>query len=356
MIAREQFAMRVTASGFRRALLAALILVPVAGASDSPHGAPLPVRATLRDPAIEDQDDMCIWVHPKERALSTVITSDKTAGKLFVYDLQGRTIQVLPVRGKPGNIDLRYGFPLAGARVDIVAFNDRRLRTIEVYRVDPNTRRLHRVDDGAIATGANYGLCLYRSARSGNFFAFSTAENGTIGQYRLRDEGGKVAASRVRTWDLGGQTEGCVCDDETGIAYFGEEDAGIWKIGAEPGQVVKPAPVAKVGDASGLTADVEGLTLYLAAGGRGYLIASSQGSDDFKVYERKPPHRYVKNFKVAGVATTDGIDVTSAALGSRFPTGLLAVHNAVPKKKTVELCSYGLGLPIDTLHWNPRKR
>jgi 3-phytase len=35
-----------------------------------------------------------------------------------------------------------------------------------------------------------------------------------------------------------------------------------------------------------LSADVEGLTIYDAGNGKGYLIASSQGSDQFEVYDR----------------------------------------------------------------------
>lgn len=62
--------------------------------------------AVCLDPAAIDQDDMCLWVHPSDPALSTVIVADKKAYKLFVYDLQGTTLQALDVP-KPGNIDLR---------------------------------------------------------------------------------------------------------------------------------------------------------------------------------------------------------------------------------------------------------
>ena len=44
-------------------------------------------QVTLRDTGIADQDDMCIWLHPSDLSRSTVICSDKTAYKLFVYDL-----------------------------------------------------------------------------------------------------------------------------------------------------------------------------------------------------------------------------------------------------------------------------
>src|SRR5688572_21968819 len=59
----------------------------------------------------KDQDDMCIWVHPSDPSLSSIISSDKKANRLFVYDLEGRTLQSIPAR-QPGNIDMRYGFSL----------------------------------------------------------------------------------------------------------------------------------------------------------------------------------------------------------------------------------------------------
>ena len=318
----------------------------------------LPVRVTLTDVNIRDQDDMCFWVHPHLRSLSTIITSDKDADKLFVYDLLGHLIQTIPIQGQPGNIDIRYNFDLGGRQVDIVAFNDRSDSTMQVFEVDPVTRFLSRVDNDSINTGPNYGLCMYRSPNSGSVYAFTTAENGGIRQFELRDDGGFVGATLVRSWDIGRITEGCVCDDETGFAYFGEEDVGIWKIGAEPSDnPTERTEVAAVGDSSGLTADVEGLAIYYSAGHGGYLIASSQGSSNFKVYERTPPHRLVETFSVTGVTSTDGIDVINLDLGPLFPTGIIAAHNAGPAHKTVEICGFeDSNLPVDTSYWNPRDR
>jgi hypothetical protein len=86
---------------------------------------------------------------------------------------------------------------------------------------------------------------------------------------------------------------------------------------------------------SRLQADVEGLTIYYAAGGAGYLIASSQGADEFAVYDREPPHSHLGNFRIvenAGAAIddvsgTDGIDVMNAPLGSPFPSGVFVAQD-----------------------------
>jgi len=312
-------------------------------------------RVTLTSPAIDDQDDLCVWIHPANRSLSTIVTADKAANELFVYDLAGGLIQQIPVDGQPGNIDVRYDFPFGSSRVDIVALNERAGQTIQVFAIDPGTRLLSRIDAGTLASGPNYGFCLYRSRASDTHYAFTTSSSGLVKQFELRGDGGTLTATPVRSFDLGGQTEGCVCDDETGRAYFGEETGGIWVLGAEPDDAFTASLIAETGDASGLTADVEGLAIYYARGGNGYLIASSQGNSQFKAYDRRPPHALLSSFSIAGVSQTDGIDVASLDFGDPFATGLFAAHNGAPSRKTVVVCAFGdVGLPIDPGYWDPR--
>ncbi|MCA9744342.1 MAG: phytase [Deferribacteres bacterium] len=315
----------------------------------------------LTNDQVEDQDDICLWIHPNDPTQSTIIASDKVAGKIFVYDLQGQTLQTLSDNYKPGNIDVRYGFPIGGELIDIVAFNNRDGNTLVVYKVDRNTRLLERIDTREIKTTNNYGLCLYLSPKTGLYNAFITAKNGHIQQFELFENNGAVDAKLVREFNLSSQTEGCVCDDETGQAYFGEEDEGIWKIGAEKEDGESPTMIAKVGDASGLADDVEGLTLYYAANGTGYLIASSQGENRYTVFERQPPHNPVGEFQIDGVTSTDGIDVANVPLGSEFPQGIFMYHNGESSPYPAGAASWkdiassiSGGLLIDTNYWNPR--
>ena len=106
---------------------------------------------------------------------------------------------------------------------------------------------------------------------------------------------------------------------------------GIWKFGAEPDAGRAGKLVARVGE-NGLAADVEGLTIYHAAQGRGYLIASSQGNSTYKVYERGGDNRYVltinpKDGRIDDVSDTDGIDVTSCPTSRQFGKGLFIVQD-----------------------------
>jgi 3-phytase len=122
------------------------------------------------------------------------------------------------------------------------------------------------------------------------------------------------------------------------------------------------------GDRGDLTeADIEGLAIYYRGGG-GYLLASSQGSDEFVVYERGGTNAYVTTFSVDaravdGVSHTDGIDVTNAALGAAFPDGLFVAQDDRNDggNQNIKLVPWGNiaraaspALTIDT-GWDPRR-
>lgn len=310
---------------------------------------------------VEDQDDMCFWIHPDDAGQSIVITSDKTASKLFVYDLAGNHLQTLAVPGKPGNIDIRYNFPLGGQLVDIVGYNDRDNEEAVFYYVNPATRQL--MPAGSFDAGnwpeEIYGFCLYHSPNDGKFYAFASGKSSQIRQWELVDNGdGTIGGMEKRTWingDPGEQTEGMVADDEAGKLYAANEVEGIYKYDADPltaspaGELIAPTGV------NNFDGDAEGVTIYYAAGGAGYLIVSDQGSDNFKVFDRQPPHNLIKTFSVDGAEGTDGIDVLNLPLGGSFPQGLFALHNDNSDPIEVLLCDYGdLDLLIDTGYWHPR--
>jgi len=298
---------------------------------------------------VVDQDDMCIWVHPTDPALSTIITSDKHAGILFVYDMNGKAIQIIEGVGKPGNIDLRDGFDLNGKKTSIVAFNERNELKVHVYAIDSETRKLSRIDDGAIQTGMNYGMTLYHSAKSGKFYAITVPNDtgGEVEQYELAvNPEGAVRGTKVRSWPIT-ESEGCAADDRTATLYIGEEKVGIWRVGAEPDADVKGKLVHPVGT-NGLTADVEGLTLLHGAGDYRYLIASSQGNSRYNVYKLDEANTFVKSFSVEGATDTDGIDVCPANLGEKFPGGVFTLHNGATPPFAIEVCDLRqLGLPLE---------
>ncbi len=272
-------------------------------------------------------DDIAIWIHPTDPSSSLVIGTDKQRG-LEVYDLQGKRRQSL-ADGDLNNVDLRYNFPLGGLQVPLVAASNRSNNSIALYTVDVGSRTLKGIAAKTITVGISiYGCCLYRSPISGEFFFFATSKDGNSEQWRLFDDGsGRVDGQRVRAWDVGSACEGCACDDHHGWWFVSEEGVGIWRYGAEPSDGTSRVKVDSTGSGGHLHADVEGLALYEMVDGAGYLIASSQGSNEFVIYERGNGHPYVTTFKIASgngidsVTDADGIDVTNFPLDSRFPSG-----------------------------------
>jgi len=210
-----------------------------------------------------------------------------------------------------------------------------------------------------------YGSGVYHSRKTGKCYAFVNNKKGQQEQYELTDAGkGTVGAIKVRSFKLGSVTEGCVCDDELGVVYIAEEAKGIWKFPAEPDGGNEGKLIAKVGE-HGLTADVEGLTIYCAAGGKGYLIASSQGNNTFKVYTRDGENTFVctidpKEGAIDDVNDTDGIAVTNRPTSAKFAKGLFVVQDGSNKGGNQNFKFYrwediaGDKLLIDTT-WDPRK-
>jgi 3-phytase len=280
-------------------------------------------------------DDPAIWVDRRDPSRSVVIGTDKKLG-LNVYDLKGKRLQVLP-DGRMNNVDLREGFMLAGKPTVVVAATNRTTRSISLYRFDPATRRLASIADGTLESGMSdpYGLCMYRSAKTNDYYVIANdSVDGKYRQWRLLDRNGKVGIELVREIAVGSQAEGCAADDELGQLYIAEEDVALWAYSAEPDGGDKRAQIDKT-EGGNLTADVEGVSIYVGADGKGYIIASSQGEDAYAVYRREAPHDFVGKFHVVanetlgidGSSETDGLDVVSAPLGPDYPAGLLVVQD-----------------------------
>jgi len=274
----------------------------------------------------DSADDATLWVNPSDPAQSLVIGTNKKRG-LAVYDLTGKEIQFL-ADGQMNNVDHRD---------TLVTASNRSNDSIAIYRINVETRRLENVAADEIKTIEAYGSCMYKSSKTGKVYYIVTSKLGVFEQYELFDTGKGVSAKRVRQIKVGSQLEGCVADDELGYLYVGEEDVGIWKYSAEPDADPARKEVDRARPGGSLVADVEGLTIAYGSNGKGYLIASSQGNSTYAIYRREGDNTYVKSFRiVAGsidqVTETDGIDVTTANLGPRFPHGVFIAQDGADDK------------------------
>jgi myo-inositol-hexaphosphate 3-phosphohydrolase len=98
----------------------------------------------------------------------------------------------------------------------------------------------------------------------------------------------------------------------------------------------RPAALKPLRATDSLPHDREGIGIYTLPGGTGYIVSVDQrpGKSAFYVYRREAepgnPHdhsRVVASF-TGGVDGTDGLDVTSAALGPDLAGGLLVAMNS----------------------------
>jgi 3-phytase len=279
-------------------------------------------------------DDPAIWVHPQDPSKSLVIGTDKQRG-LHVYDLDGRLLQTLP-DGRMNNVDLRDGFVVDGRETALVAASNRTNRTIALYLLDPETRRLTRAN-ALIPTGLvePYGLCMYASPAGDHHVFVNNAGDGRFRQWHIRADGSRIVAERLREFVVGSQAEGCVADDDSGALYVAEEDGGFWKyrVGADGGD--DRQEIDRVGGKSGLVGDLEGVSIWHGRDGRGYVVLSNQGANNYAVYRREGDNAFVGLFQLVddaergidGVSETDGLTVTSRFLGQQYPQGLLVVQD-----------------------------
>lgn len=294
------------------------------------------VAATMETAPVPSEgdaaDDPAVWFNANTPAQSAIIGTDKDSG-LAVYDLSGRELQFVP-DGEMNNVDLRDGFPLGGEIVTLVTAGNQTDSSLAIYRLHPTTRMLEEVAAQKITTCPPYGSCMYRSPATGKFYYFVNSRSGTVEQWELYDNGaGKVAATKVRAFEIGHRPEGCVADDELAFFYLGVEEKSIRKYGAEPNAGEQYVRIDSTKSHGHVRRQVEGLAIYYSQTGTGYLIASSQGNNAFVIYRREGNNDYVATFNiVAGngideVTHTDGIDVASNNFGKDYPLGFFVAQD-----------------------------
>lgn len=295
-----------------------------------------PVRLAIEDDAA---DDPSIWVNPQDSSQSLIIGTVKHYG-IEVYNLQGKRLHSYPT-GDPNNIDVAYGFTLKnGQKVDLAGCSERSKNEIYLYHIQSAAGELRPIQAEPIRSSVNevYGFCFYRSRVDSQLYAFVNGKNGQVEQWLLQASGAaKIAAKKVRTFQVSSQPEGMVADPRYGFLYLGEEDKGIWRLNVENKAKNEVRFLAKSGqDNSNITFDVEGLCLYPSSDSTGFLIASIQGNNSYAVFKRQEPNTYLGSFrivdgKVDGSAETDGLDICPKNLGSPFENGLLVVQDGFNK-------------------------
>jgi 3-phytase len=281
-------------------------------------------------------DDPAIWIHPTDSSKSLIFVSDKSDG-ISAFRQDGTELQRIDFETRLNNIDVREGFQFGGQSIDILAANLRDAGKLAVMRIDPGydcsglsscpsppmiVLADHTSSNNDISSNS-YGFTLYKS-QDGTLYAFDKAK-GTdpIIQWRVDEISGEIRTTNVRQINDGiGTAEGFVADDALGHVYFAEEAVAVHKYPAEPSGV----KISTFAIDDGISGDREGMALYACNDGTGYLLLSSQGNDQFKVYEREGSNAFVKSFETDNSFGADGLDVSSHAIPG-FQNGFAVIHN-----------------------------
>jgi 3-phytase len=380
----------------------------------------------------EDADDPAIWVHPTDRSKSIVVGTLKNGG-LAVFDLAATTIQRVDYAdedARQNNVDLVYNVELGGSKRDFAVVSDRGLDHLRVFAVDPDgadaSDPLVEVtvpSPPAVFEGDNdisaYGIAVWKARDGRAYVAVSQRHRTKLVLLRLVDGPGQtVGFERVDALTLpstfrlegGGtwtpcaeeegelpQVEGMVADARRGFLFAAQEDIGIWRIPVgghhfgspklfdrvrefgqtytrtfDPDEEEFVCEVDEDSPSAGsayLSADSEGLTIYRRSGARGYLLASSQGSSEFIVYDFTSL-KTLATFAIGESAATDAVDESDGAmvvgipLGPTFAQGLLVTHDGddEPSEGATNFkftrwqdVAGPLGLDIDTASGDPRE-
>jgi 3-phytase len=309
-----------------------------AGAACAVHSANRVVQPiAITEPTQFDTDDPAIWIHPTDPARSLVVGTDKNSdGALYVYDLDGRIVKRVGGLKRPNNVDIAYGFAIGGKRVDLAVTTERELQRLRMFSL-PDMTPLDRGDLVVFAGDTNrapMGIAVYQRPRDGALFAIvggkSGPAEGYLGQYRITDDGsGQVKLTLVRQFGRYSgkkEIEAIAVDAELGYVYYSDETVGVRKYLVDPDAAAAGAELALFGG-TGYASDHEGISIYKINDGTGYILVSDQQANQFRIYKREGelgrPHEHtlIKTVPVAALES-DGSEVTSRALGPKYPNGL----------------------------------
>lgn len=274
-----------------------------------------------------DTDDPAIWINPDDASKSIIVGTDKlTDGGLYAFDLEGKIINKVTGLGRPNNVDIGYGLSLNGKLVDFAAVTERDTDKVRIYSLP----ELKEIGEFSVFDGEELrspmGISVYKNPESKEVYVIVGRKTGPsdkyLWQYKLSDSAGKIKAEVVRKFgQFSGlkEIESIAVDAELGLIYYSDEMYGVHVYHADP---TKGDEEILLFGKSDFKRDIEGISIYPTAPGKGYILISNQQADTFNVYLRENPAKG----KIAEIpfstSESDGSEVTAVALGDRFPRGV----------------------------------
>ena len=315
---------------YKVSLLLALCLFFVSSCSQDSN-----IYASYETPPVitaEDAaDDPAIVINFDNPADSLIFGTDKKSG-VYLYDLKGNELSYAAL-GNINNIDVRQTNDLV-----LVTATNRSIQAIEywVFNQDDFFNHDSHTDIFSLAINSSstlsainiYGICM--GLINATPVAFVTEDMGPSVELWDLDK-----ASLIETFDNGGESEGCVFDDENQVLFISEEETnGVLKAYDLSQDLPFESPFIVDSRKGNIGGDPEGVALYKTSATEGYVVLSSQGDNKYNLYDRNAPYAFITSFQISdkdsgidGTSDTDGISVSSFNFGGEFSKGLMVAQD-----------------------------
>lgn len=286
-----------------------------------------------------DSDDPAIWINKQNPEQSIIFGTDKDEinGGVYAFDLDGKIIKEKSITGisYPNNVDVEYGFKLNDSTfTDVMVFTEREKHQIRLFSV-PDMKPLDNggfkvfEDETDIEMKRPMGISLYKNSQTGDISAIVSRKNGPtegyLYQYEFVSDSTGVKANLLRkfgTFSGQKEIEAIAVDDALGYVYYSDEGFGIRKYYANPD---KGNEELSLFGSEHFKDDIEGIAIATYSSDEGFLIVSNQQAHTFNIFKRSD-NTFVKEVNL-GTIETDGCEITTTPLGSKFPNGLFVSMN-----------------------------
>lgn len=307
-----------------------------------------------------------VWLHPTDLTQSLILGVNGVDG-LVAYGLDGGA-QAPAVSGLFTTVDVRYGFPLSGQEVSLVATGARD-GTLSFYALNSSTRLLQSLPlTQALALGASVSCAVLWHPTGTSDYELFAFGGSSLRNWALKDDG----AGRILATELGsavstaGSVTGCAVDEPTQSLYYTVASQGLLRIRFLPDGGSINTVLANVGGTdTAIGSSVAGVSLLRTSGGGSVLISSpgpsGNGNTVFSAYDRLTSAP-VGSFQLpadggfSAVQLSAGLASTNMGLGVDFPQGMLVLHDGRNAGLTpnFKLVSWGavasaLGLGTDSV-------
>ena len=322
-------------------------------------------------------DDPAIWLNKSNPSNSIVFGTDKKSG-IYSYNLQGQELSYTNL-GNINNIDTRTinfiiskipenGFKTTDEFISSFSeFNlsdpystvgddenvydvtflfasNRTLGSVDLWVFEDNEIR-QKLENNSWKVPSEptfrdksdiivYGICAGIDAKYG-LVAFLTEDTGPrVEVWNLTEDG----LNLITTFNNGGESEGCVYDDQNRTLFISEEEVrGVLKAYRLDDSFDFSEPYIVDSRDGQIGGDPEGVSLYKTPNNSGYLILSSQGDSKFNLYDRNYPYDYITSFRIGSsksidnVTDTDGIETINFKLSDEYPEGIMIAQDGYNK-------------------------